>query len=86
MLTLSGAPGFATAAALAKAGQTWLASATGPVEIDARAVTHSSSATVTILLEWLRAAPNKTCTISHIALPDVMQELVALSRLERVLP
>lgn len=85
-LTLTGAPGFATATALAHAGRTWLGSAKGVVEIDARGVTASSSATITVLLEWLRAAGESACKVSHIALPDVMHELIALSRLDRVLP
>lgn len=86
VLTLAGAPDFATAATLGQAGRTWLHGVKGAVEIDASGVTTSSSATITVLLEWLRTAQGQACDISRIALPDVMHELVALSRLDRVLP
>lgn len=88
VLSLQGQVSFTKAAALAHEGCRLLQRvAPGTtLSIDARGVQHSSSATLTVVLEWWRALNAHQLGLNAILLPEQMQSLVALSGLNRILP
>ena len=88
VLSLQGPVSFTKAAALAHEGCRLLQRvAPGTtLSIDARGVQHSSSATLTVVLEWWRALNAHQLGLKAVLLPEQMQSLVALSGLNRILP
>lgn len=88
VLSLQGQVSFTNAAGLAHEGCRLLQRmAPGTtLSIDARGVQHSSSATLTVVLEWWRALKTHQLALKAILLPEQMQPLVALSGLTRILP
>lgn len=84
-LHLGGAPGFNNAAAVAEAGVEWLESADiSRISFDACRVCWVSSATLSILLEWLRTAHRRGIEIDRITLSDRVRELVEFAELNGV--
>lgn len=84
-LHLRGAPGFHNATALAVAGVEWLERAEiSHVSFDACDVGRVSSATLSILLEWLRTSHRRGIEIDRITLSDRIRELVELAELSGV--
>lgn len=88
VLSLQGPVSFDTAAGLANEGRYLLqqVEAGTTLSIDARGVQHSSSATLTVVLEWWRALNARQLELKEVLLPEQMQPLVALSGLNRILP
>ncbi|MFC0266967.1 STAS domain-containing protein [Kushneria aurantia] len=86
-LRLKGAPAFDNAAALAAAGARWLERhQQGSVSFNACDVHDVSSATLSVLLEWLRITRRKGIEVDRIRLSDRMRELVELAELNDVFP
>lgn len=86
-LYLKGAPGFDNAAGLALAGIEWLKKYDGKrISFNACGVNRTSSATISVLLEWLRAAQRKNLQIDRMILSDRMRELVEMAELDHVFP
>lgn len=88
VLSLQGPVSFDTAALLADEGCRLLKQVAPEtaVSIDARSVQHSSSATLTVVLEWWRALNARQLRLKDVLLPEQMRPLVALSGLNRILP
>ncbi len=86
-LYLKGAPGFDNASDLATAGINWLQSHEGPqVSFNLCGVSRTSSATISVLLEWLRMAQKKKLEVDRITLSDSMRELIEMAELSDVFP
>lgn len=86
-LYLKGAPGFDNASDLAKAGIDWLQGYDGTqVSFNLCGVSRTSSATISVLLEWLRAAQAKKLEVDRITLSDSMRELIEMAELSDVFP
>lgn len=86
-LYLKGAPGFDNAPELASAGIDWLQGYGGTqVSFNLCGVERTSSATISVLLEWLRAAQSKKLEVDRITLSDRMRELIEMAELGDVFP
>lgn len=88
ILSLQGPVSFDTAAQMAREGRRLLQQVEqgSTLSIDARGVQFSSSATLTIILEWWRALNVRELSLKEVLLPEQMKPLVALSGLSRILP
>lgn len=88
VLSLQGAVSFDTATQLANEGRHLLQQVEPGTtfSIDACGVQYSSSATLTVVLEWWRALNARQLVLKEVLLPEQMQPLVALSGLNRILP
>ena len=88
LLSLEGMVSFDTAARLANEGRRLLTQAdkNGALSIDVRRVQNSSSATLTVVLEWWRALDALQLSLKAIYFPEQMEPLVSLSGLNRILP
>ena len=84
-LLVSGDLSFATVAALLKEGDRLLAGINGPV-IDLSEVTHSDSAGLALLLEWLDRGRAKGVQIRFRHLPESLLRIARLSNLDSLLP
>ena len=86
-LYLKGAPGFHNASDLAMSGIQWLQGYDGSqVSFNLCGVSRTSSATISVLLEWLRAAQFKKLEVDRITLSDSMRELIEMAELGDVFP
>lgn len=86
-LYLKGAPGFDNASDLATAGIDWLKGYDGTqVSFNLCGVSRTSSATISVLLEWLRVAQAKKLEVDRITLSDSMRELIEMAELGDVFP
>ncbi|REC96540.1 STAS domain-containing protein [Kushneria indalinina] len=86
-LYLKGAPGFDNAPELARAGINWLEKYQGAqVSFNLCGVNRTSSATISVLLEWLRMTQKKTLEVDRITLSDSMRELIEMAELSDVFP
>ncbi|WP_299230493.1 STAS domain-containing protein [uncultured Halomonas sp.] len=87
-LVVCGAVGFEHAAELADAGSRWLArrQAGEVVSFDLSGVAGVSSAALTVLLEWARAARRAGLTLERVRLSAALLRLTDLAGLERLLP
>lgn len=87
-LVVSGVVGFEHAAELADAGSRWLAGrqAGETVSFNLRGVAGVSSAALTVLLEWARAARRAGLTLEQVQLSAALLRLTDLAGLERLLP
>jgi phospholipid transport system transporter-binding protein len=56
------------------------------VIIDLKAVTHSSSAGIALLLEWLRQANNTRAELQFINMPVKMKAIAEICGLSNILP
>ncbi len=56
------------------------------IQIDLSGVTHSDSAGIALLVEWLSEARDNNQVIQFINVPKQMLEMVRISSLDRVLP
>jgi len=56
------------------------------IQIDLGGITHSDSAGVALLVEWLSEARDNNQILKFINIPKQMLEMVRISSLERVLP
>ncbi|WP_456267567.1 STAS domain-containing protein [Kushneria sp. AK178] len=86
-LYLKGAPGFDNAPDLASAGIHWLQGRSeSSVSFNLCGVDRTSSATISVLLEWLRAAQAGRLEVDRITLSDRMRELIEMAELSDVFP
>ncbi|MCA1769842.1 MAG: STAS domain-containing protein [Halomonas sp.] len=87
-LKVDGQVGFEAASALAEAGQDWLSSQpTGTaVTFDLSGVADVSSAALSVLLEWARAARAAGLELQVVRLSPALLRLADLAGLERLLP
>ncbi|ERS89118.1 MULTISPECIES: STAS domain-containing protein [unclassified Halomonas] len=87
-LVVVGEVGFEHAAALAEAGSRWLAgrAAGEGVGFDLTGVAGVSSAALSVLLEWARAARRAGLTLEGVRLPAPLLRLTELAGLDRLLP
>ncbi|GHC32286.1 hypothetical protein GCM10010082_28340 [Kushneria pakistanensis] len=87
VLYLKGAPGFDNASDLATAGINWLQQHKGSqVSFNLCGVSRTSSATISVLLEWLRMTQQKKLEVDRITLSDSMRELIEMAELSDVFP
>jgi phospholipid transport system transporter-binding protein len=88
VLKVEGRVGFEAAAALAEAGRGWLASqpAGTRVSFDLTGVADVSSAALSVLLEWTRAARATGLKLQAVRLSPALRRLTDLAGLERLLP
>lgn len=87
-LTVSGRVGFDHATELADAGSRWLAErqAGEAVSFDLRGVADVSSAALSVLLVWARAARRADLALERVRLSAALLPLTDLAGLERLLP
>ena len=87
-LVVCGEVGFEHAAELAEAGSRWLAQRPSgeAVSFDLRDVAGASSAALSVLLEWARAARRAGLTLERVRLSAALARLTDLAGLERLLP
>lgn len=87
-LVVRGEVGFEHAAALAEAGSRWLAGRESgeTVSFDLRGVAGVSSAALSVLLEWARAASLAGLALERVQLSASLWRLTDLAGLERLLP
>jgi len=87
-LRVEGQVGFEAAAALAEAGRDWLAGqpAGSRIDFDLTGVADASSAVLSVLLEWVRAARAAGLTLEAVRLSPALRRLTDLAGLERLLP
>ena len=84
-LMLSGELTFDTVNSVRQQGM-GLLSSDGPDIIDLKGVTHSDSAGIALLLEWLREAKRLNKHIHFINMPQQMQAIAKVSGLQELLP
>ncbi len=87
-LKVEGQVGFEAASALAEAGRDWLADqpAGTPVIFDLSGVADVSSAALSVMLEWARAARAAGLELQVVRLSPALHRLADLAGLERLLP
>jgi phospholipid transport system transporter-binding protein len=87
-LRVGGQVGFEVAAALAETGRDWLAEqpAGTRVTFDLAGVEDVSSAALSVLLEWTRAARAAGLKLQPVRLSPALRRLTDLAGLERLLP
>ncbi len=87
-LMVQGQVGFEAASALAEAGQDWLANqpAGAAVIFDLSGVADVSSAALSVMLEWARAARVAGLELQVVRLSPALRRLADLAGLERLLP
>lgn len=87
-LVVCGEVGFEHAAELAEAGSRWLAQRQSgeAVSFDLRGVAGVSSAALSVLLEWARAASRAELDLERVHLSASLWRLTDLAGLERLLP
>lgn len=87
-LSVHGEVDFTVATRLASAGSHWLEDQPDgtPVTFDLSAVIGVSSATLSVLLEWTRAARLAGITLESVRLPAALVRLTRLAGLDRLLP
>ncbi|MGJ7457159.1 STAS domain-containing protein [Halomonas sp. RA08-2] len=87
-LKVEGQVGFDAATALAEAGRAWLAEqpAGTRVTFDLSRVADVSSAALSVLLEWARAARAAGLELQEVRLSSALRRLADLAGLERLLP
>lgn len=87
-LKVDGQVGFEAAAALAEAGRRWLAEqpAGTRVSFDFTGVADVSSAALSVLLEWARAASGAGLELLTVSLSPALWRLADLAGFERLLP
>lgn len=87
VLTLSGALDFDSVVDLQPIGRDWLTAAGAQqCRLDLAGVTHSSSAGLALLLDWLRVAQGAGKTLHIDNMPDDMAALARVCGLNAVLP
>lgn len=82
--TLSGELTFASVTALMTQGQAQFAGQSA-VLVDLSGVTHSDSAGLSLLIEWLRQAKQQGTTLRYTAMPPQLQALAAISEVSGLL-
>ncbi|MFO8045145.1 MAG: STAS domain-containing protein [Halomonas sp.] len=87
-LTVEGQVGFEAASALAEAGHSWLVDqpAGTAVAFDLSGVADVSSAALSVMLEWARAARAADLELQVVRLSPALRRLADLAGLERLLP
>ncbi|RKR02521.1 phospholipid transport system transporter-binding protein [Kushneria sinocarnis] len=85
-LRVTGFPDFDDAAELARAGVSWLESQSCAVTFDACGVHRISSAMLSVMLEWMRAAQRLSLSVDRIVLSERLHELIELADLSEVFP
>ncbi|WP_416140185.1 STAS domain-containing protein [Halomonas sp. HK25] len=87
-LKVEGQVGFEAATALAEAGRGWLAAqpASTRVSFDLTGVADVSSAALSVMLEWARAARAAGLELQVVRLSPALRRLADLAGLERLLP
>jgi len=87
-LKVEGQVGFEAAAALAEAGCDWLARqpAGTRISFDLTGVADVSSAALSVMLEWARAARTAGLKLQAVRLSPALRRLTDLAGLERLLP
>lgn len=88
ILAVTGGVDFDGAAELASAGCQWLAKqpANSPVTLDLGGVDRVSSAAISVLLEWLRAASKQRLTVQAVELSAPLHRLAEIAGLDSQLP
>lgn len=81
---VNGALSFATAADLLKQSSP-LFTQPQSVGVDLSGVTHSDSAGLALLIEWLRLAKQRGVTLKYSGLPAQLRSLAAISEVEELL-
>ena len=81
---LSGELSFDTVEALLKRGGDLLGSANN-ICIDLAGVTHSDSAGLALLIEWLRLAKRQNAVLKYRTLPAQLKALASISEVEELL-
>lgn len=85
-LWVTGPVGATTAAALAAAGNAWLASTSSrALHINFESVDMASSAALSVLLEWMRVSRQYSLCIESVALSAPLRRLADLAELETLL-
>lgn len=69
-----------------KASRRWLASGSGPLQVELSGISRCESAGIALLLEWLRQARRHDRTVEFLHPPEQMRVLLKFFDLERVLP
>ncbi|NWN82838.1 MAG: STAS domain-containing protein [Halomonas sp.] len=87
-LVVSGKVGFDRATELADAGSHWLAEHPSGevVSFDLSGVADVSTAALSVLLEWARAARRAGLSLERVSLSPALTPLTDLAGLERLLP
>ncbi len=87
-LSVEGPVGFDVATALADSGCRWLSArpAGSRVRFDLAGVADVSSAALSVLLEWARAARAAGLTLEAVRLSPALRRLTDLAGLDRLLP
>ncbi|OHV12245.1 STAS domain-containing protein [Kushneria phosphatilytica] len=86
VLSVIGFPDFDDAAELARTGVSWLEQQSCAVTFNACGVHRISSAMLSVMLEWMRAAQRLSLTVERIVLSERLHELVELADLSEVFP
>lgn len=82
---VTGNLGFETVKALLAAGRRQFA---GPeqIEVDLSGITHSDSAGLALLIEWLKFAQSAGKSIRYTGMPEQLRALARISEVEELLP
>lgn len=88
LLAVTGGVDFDGAAELASAGCQWLAQqpANSQVILDLGGVDRVSSAAISVMLEWLRAASQQRLTVQAVELSEPLRRLAEIAGLDSQLP
>ncbi|HKJ08559.1 MAG TPA: STAS domain-containing protein, partial [Gammaproteobacteria bacterium] len=76
---------FATVPAMVNALHDRIRDADGTLEIELSGVTHSDSAGLALLVEWLRQARRRQVALRFSRVPPQMREIAHVTSLERIL-
>lgn len=76
---------FATVPAMVNALRERMRDAAGTLEVDLSGVTHSDSAGLALLVEWLREARRRKLALQFTHVPRQMRDIAHVTSLERIL-
>ncbi|MEE8387827.1 MAG: STAS domain-containing protein [Acidiferrobacterales bacterium] len=85
LLRVKGALTFATVPALAALAGTWTASDEKPIIVDLSGVSHSDSAGLALLLQWVGELRGVGKEIKYINIPDQVEDFIRSNGLAKLL-
>jgi phospholipid transport system transporter-binding protein len=82
---LSGWLGFATARAVHGEGRRVILAATTDLEFDCHGLTHTDSAGVAVLIDWLAAAKRRARILHYVGISDSVRAIARISEVDDLL-